>query len=74
MPHIFQSELPEVFLEECIRKFPGTEEAKASFRVYKDTMQREFTGSSGTKLPAEELQKMEELKELAYITKLPTVN
>ena len=74
LPHIFQNELPEIFLEECIRKFPGTEEAKASFRVYKDKMQREFTGSSGTKLPAEEQQKLEELKELAYGSKLPTIS
>jgi hypothetical protein len=74
MPHIFQSELPQMFLEECIRKFPGSDEAKKSFRVYQDAIQRDYTGSAGTRLPEEEQQKLEELKALAYGKELPVKN
>lgn len=73
MPQLFQLELPEMFLEECIRKFPGTEEAKKAFRVYQDKVQRDFTGSAGVKLPAELQLKIEELKSQAFGAISPSV-
>jgi hypothetical protein len=66
MPHIFQSELPSMFLEQCIREFPGTSDAKKAFRRYQENIQSDFTGSAGTEIPSDEQLKLEELKRLAF--------
>jgi hypothetical protein len=66
LPLFFVSELPELYLEQCIREYPGSYSAKECFRLYSNNVQVGFTGSSGTDVPKEEEEEMSELYELAY--------
>jgi hypothetical protein len=61
LPLFFVNELPEVYLEQCIREFPGSEDAKRAYRVYRELVLFEYTGSSGTHLPADMRAKLHEL-------------
>ena len=66
LPDYIADELPEVFLEQCIREFPGTEQAKKSYIIYKDVVTLGYTGSGGTRIPAEVNLQLKELYNLAY--------
>lgn len=58
-------ELAPQFLELCIREFPGTDDAKRSYRVFHEIRIMEFSGISGGKLPSDVKSELEELKSLA---------
>ena len=60
------NELPEMFLEQCIRDYPGSNEAKVSYQKYYDKIVSDYTGSGGTNIPPDVRQVLRELYELAY--------
>lgn len=66
LPLYFVNDLPEMYLEQCIREFPGTDYAKDSYRLYRDILTLGYTGSSGTHLPDDILLIFGELHDLAY--------
>ncbi len=62
----FVNELPEMFLEQCIREYPNTSEAKKSYKLYDQLIALGFTGSGGTRIPDDVKLTLEELHDLAY--------
>ncbi|MCB9030142.1 MAG: hypothetical protein H6619_03760 [Deltaproteobacteria bacterium] len=66
LPLFFVNELPELFLEQCIREYPNTLEAKNSFKLIKEILITGYTGSSGAHIPGEVDVKLEELYKVAY--------
>lgn len=68
MSFVFVSDLPELFLEECIREFPSTDDARKAFQLYQHLVTLEYTGSGGTGLPADVEANLRELYDLSYKT------
>lgn len=68
LPMFFIDEFPEIYLEQCIEEFPGTSDAKRAFRLYKEIVLTDYTGSGGTHLPSEVTMKLLELRDKAYGT------
>ena len=66
LPLFFIDELPEIYLEQCIDEFPGSDDAKESYRIYKDKIELDFTGSAGTKIPVDIIVRLKELHDKAY--------
>ena len=66
LPAFLINELPEFFLEQCIREFPGSKWAKSSFKLYKELIEYGYTGSSGMHLPGELQLKLDELYKLSH--------
>ncbi|MCI5065750.1 hypothetical protein MRY87_08505 [bacterium] len=66
LPHFFINELPDIYLEQCIREYPNTKEAKRSYRLLKEMTTLGFTGSGGTRIPDYINLKLRELHNLAY--------
>jgi hypothetical protein len=66
IPFLFVSDLPELFLEECIREFAGSEDARKAFQLYQHLVTLEYTGSGGTGLPTDVEATLRELYGLAY--------
>lgn len=66
LPFFFVNELPELFLEQCIREYPGTDDAKRAFNLYREVVTLGFTGSGGTRIPDDVLLNIRELNDLAY--------
>lgn len=52
-------------LENCIRQFPGSNEAKQSFTLYKDILEFSSSGSGGMHLEDEDKKLLAELQKLA---------
>ncbi len=65
LPLYFSSDLPQVFLELCIRNYPGTPAAQASFQLLSEELYDSATGSGGTNLPPETQKLLKELEALA---------
>ena len=61
----------ELYLEQCIREFPGTAEAQAALKIYKQNLEIENSGSGGLHLDDESKAKLDELTKLATPTKKP---
>ncbi|MCO6430337.1 MAG: hypothetical protein J5J00_05700 [Deltaproteobacteria bacterium] len=66
LPSFFAYELPEVFLEQCIRDYPGTNESKLAFTLYRELISLGYTGSGGTRLPADVQLKLKELYDISH--------
>jgi hypothetical protein len=58
----------EMYLEQCIREFPGTIEAQKSYSVLQDLVEFQNSGSGGLHLEEKEAQKLKELRNLAFGT------
>lgn len=56
----------EQYLEQVIREFPASEEAKRSFVIYEDLIETENSGSGGLHLDKEQVRELKELRNLAY--------
>ncbi len=41
----------DLFLKQCIKKYPKSPMAKECLKEYKESIEFEFSGSSGTKIP-----------------------
>lgn len=66
LPFFFVNELPELFLEQCIRDYPKSKEAQKAYSLYRDIAVIGFTGSGGTRLPDDVQLQLKELHDLAY--------
>jgi hypothetical protein len=55
-----------MYLEQCIQEFPGSTDAKNAFRVYRQHIIADFTGSGGTDIPDEVSIHLDELRKKAY--------
>lgn len=66
LPQFFVDDLPGLFLEQCIREFPNTEDARRAFKLYREVTILEYTGSSGTRVPDDVKLHLDELQALAY--------
>jgi hypothetical protein len=66
LPLFFVNELPEFFLELCVRENPGRQVAKDCYRLVASNTYLDFTGSRGTTLPDDVQQKLGTLYSLAY--------
>lgn len=56
----------ELYLEQCIREFPGTDEAKVAFQRYESLVRDSATGSGGEHLDQEQQKKLDELRQLSH--------
>ena len=65
LPEFFINELPDIYLEQCIREVPGTDEAARAFRLYREITVQDYTGSGGTHIPPEVQSKLDELHGVA---------
>jgi hypothetical protein len=66
LPLFFTEGWGELYLEQCIDEFPNSQEAKMSYKRYREIILDEFTGSSGTHLPGEIKLHLEELRKKAF--------
>jgi hypothetical protein len=66
IPFLFVADLPTLFLEECIREFPGGEDARKAYQLYQHLVTLEYTGSGGTGVPPDVEATLRELYDLAY--------
>lgn len=66
LPLYFVNELPDFFLELCIRENPATKVAKDCYRLYANNTYLDFTGSGGSSVPEDVQQKIERLYKKAY--------
>lgn len=57
-------ELSQLYLKECILKFPKTSGAKSCFAEYQELKTLDYTGSAGTDLPQDVKKELELLKAL----------
>ena len=55
----------ELYLEQCIRSFPGTPEAAQAYALYAGVVELRSSGSGGIHLDDAQVQKLEQLKGLA---------
>jgi hypothetical protein len=55
-----------LFLEQCIREFPGTKEAQLSYQRYEQEISMQSTGSAGANITEEDEKKLHILRELAF--------
>ncbi len=54
----------DLFLKQCIRKYPTHSVAKKCLEAYRESMEFEFSGTSGTHLPEDIKRELEELGKL----------
>lgn len=66
VPFVFVSDLPALFLEECIREYPDTDDARKAFQLYQHLVTLDYTGSGGVRLPSDIEVNLRELYDLAY--------
>ncbi len=66
LPQMLAHELPGQFLQECIREYPGTKDARRCYNLYQRNMVVQFSGSAGTSLPDDVKLELRELYKLAY--------
>lgn len=66
LPLFFAESWTEMYLEQCIQEFPGSNDAKNAFRVYRQHIIADFTGSGGTDIPDEVSLHIDELRKKAY--------
>jgi hypothetical protein len=66
LPLFFSESWAEMYLERCIREFPGSANAKRSFSTYRDQILDDYTGTAGTEIPDEIKLHLEELRKKAY--------
>ncbi len=55
----------ELYLEQCIREFPGTEESKKSYSILESLIEFKSSGSSGVHVDPADAQLLKELKALS---------
>lgn len=66
LPQFYINEMPEFFLEACIREYSGTNDAIKSYQLYKEIVTIGYTGSGGVRLPSDVIAKLQELNDIAY--------
>ncbi len=71
LPNVFVYELPDLFLEQCIRESPGSDDAKKCYGIYRENVVVGFSGSGGTRIPDDVEENLRELHRLANGVPLP---
>lgn len=66
MPLYFVNELPEFFLELCVRENPGQTVARKCYRLLANNTYLDFTGSGGTSIPDDVQEYLDRLYAIAY--------
>lgn len=66
LPLFFSESWAEMYLERCIKEFPGSANAKRAFAAYRDQTIDDYTGTAGTDIPDEVKLHLEELRKKAY--------
>lgn len=66
LPLFFSESWAEMYLERCIKEFPGSWNAKLAYGTYRDQVTADYTGTAGTDIPAEVKLHLEELRRKAY--------
>ena len=66
LPLFFSESWAEMYLERCIAEFPGTAMAQKAYRVYREQIIDDYTGTAGTDIPAEIQLHLQELHQKAY--------
>lgn len=66
LPLFFAESWAEMYLERCIREFPGSADAKLAFKVYRARIIDDYTGTGGTNIPDEVRLHLEDLRKKAY--------
>lgn len=56
--------LGDLYLKDCIRKYPSSPYAKKCYQEYADSIEAGYSGSSGTDIPANEKRELIKLKSL----------
>jgi hypothetical protein len=56
--------LGDLYLKDCIRKYPSSPYAKKCYQEYADSIEAGYSGSSGTDIPAGEKRELNKLKSL----------
>ena len=54
--------LSDLYLKDCVRLYPKSKYAKKCYQEYADNIEFGYSGSSGTDIPVEEKQELEQLK------------
>jgi hypothetical protein len=54
----------DLFLKQCIQRYPSDPYAKECFKEYKESVEFEFSGSRGTDIPAEVQQELDRLEKM----------
>lgn len=62
LEHSYFYSLSDVYLKNCVVNYPKSPYARKCYEQYKDNLELGFTGTAGTNIPKEELQKLKELK------------
>jgi hypothetical protein len=66
LPLFFSESWAEMYLERCIKEFPGSVSAKQAFVAYRDQVIDDYTGTAGTEIPAEVQLHLDELRKKAH--------
>ncbi len=59
------AELPQLYYSACVRVAPHTKVARDCYQGYEAEVRAGFTGSAGTDIPEEEMQRLKQLRDLA---------
>lgn len=59
------AELPQLYFSACVRVAPHTKVARECYQGYEAEVRAGFTGSAGTDIPEEEMQRLKQLRDLA---------
>ena len=59
------AELPQLYYSACVRVVPHSKLAQKCYRGYEEEVRAGFTGSAGTDIPSEEMERLQSLKQLA---------
>ena len=54
--------LGDLYLKDCIKKYPSSPYAKKCYQEYADSLEAGYTGSAGTDIPLEEKKELKKLK------------
>jgi len=65
LPLYFTEDLELDYLKQAVEEFPGSEDARRSFELYKEQIDLSFTGSGGTRLPDDVELELKELERKA---------
>lgn len=64
MEHTYFYSLGDLYLKDCIKKYPNSPFAKKCYQEYAETIEASFSGSSGVNIPTEEKNELQKLKAL----------
>jgi hypothetical protein len=66
LPLYFAEDWAAMYLEQCINEYPGSQDSRRAYRVYREMVLDEFTGSAGTTLPDEVKLHLDALRAKAF--------